>query len=502
MKKLTSLTVLLVYLTSLGCHSMRDVPVSEARSATDTIFAVIYPSGEVVEFNEKGGVIDSYAKIITGVTKAGATVSIPVADVQFVRLARNHDTSNTVLVTVAIAAGVAVAAGVVFWFFFADHNNCPFVYAFDGNDYIFDAQPLGGAFARGLERTDPSRLEHLQPVNGMYRVSVRNEETNETQYLDVARLTVADHPAGTRVVADAAGSLHVVGNVVVADRVTDENGTDIHRFFDAADEIAWESPIPADESWRRIPLRHELILEFVRPHGAISADLVVKAGTAPWGSEMIHRLIALHGDAIDQWYASMDAGSTALDEWTALNRREELYSLKLDVLAGGHWTTRAWIPGGASLATEESVIPIDLSGVRGEVVKIRVRPPRGFWSIDFLGLDFEQHPSPSVMAVPLLNAITDEHVNVTSLMSAVDGRRHVMPRVGDEVTLEFAAPGSPASGSRTVFLDLCGYYHAQIDKAQPEQKEMLDQLARDDGRIVEYAMELYVKWRSNLLSRR
>jgi hypothetical protein len=342
----------------------------------------------------------------------------------------------------------------------------------------------------------------LRPVDGEYRVLVRNEELQETQYLDEVKLILADHPAGTRVVPDPTGTLHVIGDVVTAGKVTDETGYDIHSFFDAPDEIAWQTKMPIDESWRELSPRHELTFEFPRPRDATSAFLVIKAGNAQWGSEMIHRMLALRGDAIDEWQESMDSNGAAMNEWVAFNTREELYSLRLDVLVGDHWVPRAWIPGGASLATEERVIPVDLAGVRGDVVKMRVCPPRGFWTLDFLGLEFENDPSPRVTTVPLHSAITNDRVDVTPLMSAVDGRRHVMPRVGDEVILKFAAPGMPASRNRTVFLDMRGYYHAHVDKTQPEQKGLLDELARDNGRVVEYAMDLYTKWRMDLLSRR
>jgi len=504
MKKLTSLAVLAVYLMNLGCHSMRDIPISEAHSATDGIIAVVYPSGEVVEFNEPGGVINSYTKTIDGTKRFGGKVSIPIDETLYVRVKRT-DVPLTVLATVGIAAVAVLAFAVIFVLAGGADDmlqNCPYVYSFDGQHFTFDAQPLGGAFARGLERTDLSRLEHLRPIDGKYHVLIRNEETDETQYLDEATLIVADHPAGTRVVPDSTGTLHVIGDVIAASKVTDETGYDIHRFFDAPDEIAWQTQMPVDESWRELPRRHELTFEFPRPRDAGSALLVVNAGNAQWGSEMIHQMLALRGDTIDKWQQSMDTNGAAMDEWVAFNTREELYSLRLDVLAGDHWVPRAWIPGGASLATEERAIPIDLTGVNGDTVKIRVCPPRGFWTLDFLGIEFEHHASPVVTVVPLQSAITDNRVNVTSLLSTVDGRRHAMPRVGDEVTLEFAAPRDQTTGTRTVFFDMRGYYHARIDKSQPEQRELLDQLARNRGQIVEYAMDLYMKWRMDLLSQR
>jgi len=500
MKKILSVIVLVVYLMNLGCHSMRDIPVSEAQRKNDGIVAAIYHSGKVFEFDKNRGTIDSQARTIEGHAKDGTSLSIPIDSTLYVRVQRINAV-NTTLLTVAILIPVAVGA-LILAYFLTPVTSCPYVYSFDGKDYVFDAEPLGGAFARGLERTDLSRLEHVRPVDGKYRLLVRNEETNETQYLDEARLIIADHPAGTRVVPDSTGTLHVIGDVITAGTVTDENGTDVHRFFDASDEIVWQTKMPVDESWRELPRRHELTFEFPRPRDATSAELVIKAGTAIWGSEMIHRLVALHGDAIDEWQEAMDSGGAMLDEWNAFNTREELYSLRLDVLVGDRWVPRAWIPGGASLATEERVIPIDLTGVADDVVKMRVCPPRGFWSLDFIGLNFKHYPAPAMTMMPLQRAVTGDSVDVTSLLSTVDGQRYVMPCVGDEAKLEFAAPEMQTAGSRSVFLDMRGYYHAHIDKTQPEQKRLIDELARNKGRIVEYSMDLYMKWRSDLLSQR
>jgi hypothetical protein len=500
MKKLASVVVLVVYLMNLGCQSLKDVPISEAQSSTDRIVAVIYPSGEVVEFDKPGGYVNSYKKTIDGIRKFGSAVSIPIDDVLYVRVQRS-DIIGTSLLTLGILA-VATLAVIVAYFLIYPPTNCPYVYSFDGKDCVFDAQPLGGVISKGLERSDLSRLEHLRAVDGAYRLLVRNEELSETQYLDEVKLLVADHPANTRVVADLTGSLHVIGDVVAPSHVTDEAGNDIHRFFDAPDEVAWQTKMPIDDSWRSLPRRHELTFEFLRPRDATSADVIVKAGTSLWGSEMIHRMLDLRGDGIDAWYQSVDSNGAAMDEFVAFNAREELYSLKLYVLVGDQWVYRASIPGGASLITEERVIPVDLTGVAGDVVKMRVLPPRGFWSLDFLGLEFAHYPSPDVLVVPLKQAIANDQRDVTTALSAVDQIRYVMPHVGDEVALEFAAPEAPVGDNRTVFLDTRGYYLAHVDTTQPEQKRLIADLMRTDGRVVEYSMDLYMTWRTKLLSRR
>ena len=69
----------------------------------------------------------------------------------------------------------------------AGPQSCPFVYSYDGENYIFDAEPLGGAISEGLKKTDYSRLEHLKGVEGKYHLFLRNE-LEETQYTDAIKL--------------------------------------------------------------------------------------------------------------------------------------------------------------------------------------------------------------------------------------------------------------------------------------------------------------------------
>ena len=79
----------------------------------------------------------------------------------------------------------------------ATKQSCPFIYSWNGSEYVFDAEPYGGAVTRGLERDDYSELENLRAENGLYRLMVTNE-VPETQYTNLMELQVVDHPAATR----------------------------------------------------------------------------------------------------------------------------------------------------------------------------------------------------------------------------------------------------------------------------------------------------------------
>ncbi len=87
---------------------------------------------------------------------------------------RNFDGGRTALAVVGISAGVflgivAIAA--------ATKESCPFIYSWDGERWVFDAEPYGGATTRGLERDDFSELENLVAVNGEYHTTSPSAST-------------------------------------------------------------------------------------------------------------------------------------------------------------------------------------------------------------------------------------------------------------------------------------------------------------------------------------
>src|SRR4029453_3970773 len=109
-------------------------------------------------------------------------------------------------------------------------GSCPYVYSFDGDHFVMDAEPLSGAITKGPERGDLCPLEPLQAHHGQYGILVRNE-LKETQYIDRLQLRVVDHPAGSTVCTDIDGALHVAGDLVAPGSARDESGIDLRALL-------------------------------------------------------------------------------------------------------------------------------------------------------------------------------------------------------------------------------------------------------------------------------
>ncbi len=175
------------------------------------------------------------------------------------------------LLGAAIDAAVIAAVASADWGSFMSTNesgsmSCPFVYSFDGRQYVLDSETFGGAIFRAAQRTDLDNLDHLTEVNGSYRMKITNE-LPETQFVDELRLLVVDHPRDTRVVPSFSGKINTLAAPQPPNKATSYRGDEVQNLIIDKDNRVWVSnPFgrnPEDKS----QARDGLLLEFPRPAG-------------------------------------------------------------------------------------------------------------------------------------------------------------------------------------------------------------------------------------------
>ena len=467
-------------LSSTGCTSVKSVPAVEAQPPTqDNIEGVVTRAGRDIRFDGEG--------VIRGDSVHGTVerqpIAIPVDSVQRWWL-RRTDAGKSVLAVLGVAAGVILVTAVIAA---ATKESCPFVYSWDGNRYVFEAEPYGGAITRGLERDDYGVLPTLRRDEGSYRLMVTNE-VNETQMTNLFSLWTVDHEPGLRVVPDEWGGLHTLSRVQHPSSAMDQTGRDLLPWLSADDRRIWE-PLPLADSAGS--LRDEVLLTFPKPAGATRAKLVSRTGTALWGSHMIRAMLELRGTAVDEWYARIDADSLRADSVRTWAVREELYGLLLEVEEPDGWRVRGIVPGSGPFLAAERVVPLDVSRVVGDSLRIRMRPPRGFWALNYFAVDYSPD-QPLVVDTLAPRAASDEAV--LAAVAAADTLYHAMPNTGDRATLEFPAPPKRRGKDRTVVLHSRGWYRLHLAPGGPPDTAMVRRMTEVPGAAVEYSARLYEQW--------
>jgi hypothetical protein len=413
-------------------------------------------------------------------------IRVPVDSVQRWWL-RHGDFGKSVFATLGIVAGAfLIAAAIVA----ATKESCPFVYSWDGAQYTFDAEPYGGAITRGLERDDYSLLPNLRSDAGAYRLLVTNE-VNETQMTNLFELWAVDHAPGLQVVPDEWGGLHTLTRSMPPARAVDQSGRDLTTWLSRDDRLIWE-PLPVADSGGG--LRDEIIITFPRPAGAMRAKLVSRVGTSLWGSHMIRALLQIRGRQVDEWYARVDSSEAAADSVRAWAVREELYGLQVDVEGPEGWQEGAILGGSGPFLAEERVVPLDLPVAQGDSLRIRVRPPRGFWALNYLALDYSPDQTIHVDTLHPRSAWAPGGVDLLPVLSTADTLYHGMPNTGDRAQLEFAAPSVPRGRERTVVLHSRGWYRLHLTPTGEPDTALVRRIVEVPGAAVEYSASQYRLW--------
>jgi hypothetical protein len=492
----TSLTIrqaiaalLTAVLLCVSCSVMkvRKLDVSQvAQPQQERIVGITTKQGEDVQFDPPGAMVNRDA-IEAKVKNASYTIAIQ--DVQRLWVERKGISApRTIGLAVAIAA---VAIGTLAAIVLLTKQSCPFVYSWDGTQYVFDAEPYGGAITRGMERDDYSELEHLREQNGLYRLLLTNE-VDETQFTNLMELWVVDHPPELRVVSDEKGNLRGLGDVQQLGAARDRYGNNLLPWLQFTDRKIWE---PAAVAGPDGSLRQEVILTFPKPEGATKANLIANAATGLWGSYMIKRMVELQGREAPSWLLSLDHDPSLVAALEAWGAQEETYRLRVEVEEPTGWEPRGTLPPGGPLLAEDRLIPLDVSRARGTQLRIRLRPPVGFWALNSFAVAYGAGQPVSVHRVAAKSAVTWDHKDVLEDLAAVDDRYYPMPSTTDRAELTFQAPPRQPGMHRTVFLHSRGWYQLHLNANGEPDETTLTKLISTPGAPVRFAAERFAEWK-------
>ena len=453
---------------------------------------VLENSNLLMTFDDNGAKYFQQMAVVSGTTLNGNPVNLNPSEILYVKVERT-DVGLTILASLGVIVGILATLVVIAA---ATKQSCPFVYSHDSTQYVFDAEPLGGAVTKGLQRTDLSKLDHLKEVDGKYKLLVRNE-VPETQHIDEMSLYVVDHPKGTQVITDLKGNFHTINHLQKPISAKDENGMDLTAFVEENDYNFWQTKLPITDFKSNGSLKHQLTFVFPKPADKKKAKLIINAGTALWGSQMIREMLSMYGDQVDDWYDKVDnmnGTEVEKDQMMQFVVREELYYLNIFINENNSWNSQGLIFGGGPLIAETKTYPLNLENVVGDSLVIRFNPPYGFWTLDYISVEYEDNYELSTKELKISKAVDNNDRDIIKSIYTIDDEYYSMPEVGDYYLVEFDALPESGGMDRSYFLKTTGYYELHLNKDKPMQKELLYEIVNERGKVVEYAMKLYNQW--------
>ncbi len=486
------LLLLLIFLQS--CYSSTTISKEEfLQKPTFAVYEVTTIDGKHYIFDT-----DLYDNPISRVdvelikgTVNGDKISIPIDSLQSITTTEYNVFATTCIVGVGLLAFVGVILATT-------KESCPFIYSYDGEKYVFDGEPYGGAICKALTRTDYSKLDYLKEVDGKYRLRLANE-VNEIQNTDQLSLLVFNHYKNVKVIPDEFGNFYSITNEILPDSFKDSKGNNYLNWIEKKDNIYWTTESMKNQL-NPDGIKDTLFLTFKNEPGVDKAKLILNAGTTLWGSQMLLQMTALRGSSAESWFEMLENPNimSQLNYW---NRREELYRMDVRILVDNQWEKRGEIIGGGPFDIDDRVVPLDLNGVDSEI-KIMITPPQGFWKINYCAIDFTPIELMDYQEI-FADKVLDDEIDVTSLLRFDDEKYLTHPETGDEAFLEFTAPGKfNENFNRTVFAKTTGFYELIFDKTKTPETETLNRISFEPGYPVIFSKQKAQEFRKEILSKR
>ena len=440
-------------------------------------------------FNQDGARLVKESRKITGLTPQQEVVMIDPDSVLYLNVQRS-DAAGTILANIGV---LIIILGVAALIVAATKQSCPFIYSFDGNKYVFDAEPLGGATTKGLERTEYSKMDYLKGTDDSYKILVRNE-VEETQYIDELSLLAIRHDEDKEVIPDLNGNFYQIKNPQAPLSAKDEKGMDLIKAVSVDDNLYWQTKLPVDSNLISKRQRHELTFTFPKPGNKTKAKLIANIGTSLWGSRMIREMLQLYGSSVDDYYKKIDEQESDYNQMMKFIETEELYKLKYYTKNGDDWVLQGFINGGGPLISETRVYDLDLSNIKGDFVTIKINPPFGYWTVDYLAIQYDEYTNPKIESMHLETAPNQDGIDIKEAVRMKDNNYCIMPMVGDYFEATYKEAESNSDFKTTYYLKSSGYYEIHLNKSLPIQFLTLSKFVTEPGFIIKYSNERYREW--------
>ena len=416
----------------------------------------------------------------------GEPVPIAVSDILYIEV-RRIDTGKTIL----LAAGISVtllliaAASTDLGDFGGGSSgdgggmtfSCPLVYSWDGKAWRLDSGTYGGAIMPALQRTDLDNLAYARPEHGRVRLKLANE-LRETDYVDALSILAVDHPRDVSVMPDATGKpvLHAIRAIASPVAARNDIGEDVLPRVRASDSNSWESVLRQRDPGSPGDRRDGIQLEFAKPKSPASARLVLEARNTPWASYLMGVLVRAWGRDVRRWYDP--ATSASLARQVAPPLAEDGF-LTVLVRVNGAWERRGLVWEVGPEAAKRVALPLDLTGVTGDRVEVRLESTPNFWMVDYVALG-EGAAEPQVREIPLERALRGDGQDMAPLLAAEDRSYWVMEQ-GDSADISVPVPPVPAGLARSYILKTAGWYRIHGAELAAADTALLSAIAAPHG---------------------
>ncbi|MBI4429598.1 MAG: hypothetical protein HY562_10815 [Ignavibacteriales bacterium] len=322
-------------------------------------------------------------------------------------------------------------------------SSCPFIYSWNGERYVLEAEAFGAALAQSLEYESSSVLRQIQERQSEVRVRITNERP-ETHYFNSVRMLAVEHDPRATLYVDGENNLWPVYEITSPLEARDKKGSSILHAIGAMDSQYWESDFPHTDA--SADFEDELEIMFSKPKGVERGTLVIDAANTRISDIVIEHIMRYLGDKYLEFLYALehDAELQGLyKQWI------EESALKISVAGKGTWESYGSIPPEANEASFSKAVRISVPS-EDTTVQIRLRALNDVWKLDAIRVDWTPVRPVYGKELSLMSGMTSNGSDAAELLEQPD-QKYLMLLPPEYVDLNYRA-AQPARGKKISYV--------------------------------------------------
>ena len=210
-------------------------------------------------------------------------------------------------------------------------GSCPFIYSWNGNEYVLEGEAFGTALGKALETKTCIILPELKPSDKKLKIKITNERP-ETHFFNNIKLAAIETDNDVTVYSTNNNSLQSVTKHKNISKALDINKTDITSLLKVDDNLYWESDLSSANQNSDFEDKVFVDLNIIDPTDSVS--LVISAVNTNISSKVFSFLQRILGDE----FANFTKAAETDDEIINVLKETLIRSaLKIDIWNGKDW---------------------------------------------------------------------------------------------------------------------------------------------------------------------
>lgn len=385
-----------------------------------------------------------------------------------------YDDASTILV----AVGLVILIPLII---LLTKSSCPYLYSFNGQDYMFEGEIYSGAVMHNLERHDYLKLTHIVPTDQQYKIKIANE-LKERQFINLAELIVVNHPDTEAVQMDSKGNIHTILYQESPVHAVNSNGIDQLpnlRFIDSSEYYFNDTSAE----------KQSLKLIFQKPEDATFGKLILVGKNTEWGDYLYGKFAQKFGNRFNNWMQKQAELSYEERMRNVINSEMPL-SVYLKNTDTTELIEHIYMVG--PLGHRQMILPLDLKNIKCNTIEITLNTGFMFWQLNYAAMDFSNDlPVDSFHLKPA--EVISEQRDARYALSFDDDLHLEQPNTGDQADVVFSFVQCPRNKSQSIFFHSKGYYeHVRKFKGKPDITTL--EKFREPGQFSKFSKEEYLKY--------